>query len=169
MKNDDLVEIARIHGPHGLKGKMRITPFGDSFERFQNYSHLIIGPEGIPAKVISSEQKKNAYIIELEGYDSIDQVEKLKGLTIYVKRDQLEDLEKDEYYWRDIIGLKVLDENGRELGEVVEIFATGSNDVYVVDRIKQYLIPATRDVVKEISLEKGCMVIDASLLEGLLD
>jgi 16S rRNA processing protein RimM len=166
---DDLIEIARIQGPHGLKGKMRITPFGDSFEQFKTYSHLIIGLEGHPVKVLSAEQKKNSYIISLEGYVSIDQVEKIRGRTVYVKRDQLGDLEDNEYYWRDIIGLKVLDENGRELGEVVDIFATGSNDVYVVDRVRQYLIPATRDVIKEISFEKMTMTIDATLLEGLLD
>jgi len=166
---DDLVEIARIQGPHGLKGKMRITPFGDSFEQFKTYSHLIIGTEGCPVKVLSAEQKKSSYIIGLEGYASIDQVEKLKGVTIYVRRDQLAELDESEYYWRDIIGLKVIGLDGRELGEVVEIFATGSNDVYVVDREKQFLIPATRDVVKEISFEKRTMTIDASLLEGLLD
>lgn len=166
---DDLVEIARIQGPHGLKGKMRITPFGDSFEQFKTYSHLIIGPEGCPVKVLSSEQKRNSYIIALEGHVSIDQVEKLKGVTLYVRREQLGEPAENEYYWRDIIGLKVLDLDGRELGEVVDIFGTGSNDVYVVDRVKQYLIPATRDVVKEISLENRTMTIDASLLEGLLD
>jgi 16S rRNA processing protein RimM len=166
---DDLVEIARIQGPHGLKGRMRITPFGDSFEQFKTYSHLIIGPEGRPVKVLSVQQKKNSYIIGLEGYVSIDQVEQLKGVVVYVKREQLGELEENEYYWRDIIGLKVIGLDGRELGEVVEIFATGSNDVYVVDREKQYLIPATRDVVKEISFESRSMIIDASLLEGLLD
>jgi 16S rRNA processing protein RimM len=168
MKND-LVEIARIHGPHGLKGKMRITPYGDSFERFKTYSHLIIGQDGTPVKVLSAEQKKGSYIIGMEGFTHIDQVDKIKGETLYVERDQLEELGEDEHYWRDLIGLKVLEENGRELGEVVEIFSTGSNDIYVVDRVKQYLIPATEDVIKEISLEKGCIIIDASLLEGLLD
>ena len=168
MKND-LVEIARIHGPHGLKGKMRVTPYGDSFETFKTYSHLILGQDGVPVKVLSAEQKKGSYIIGLEGFIHIDQVDKIKGEILYITRDQLEELGEDEYYWRDLIGLKVLEENGRDLGEVVEIFSTGSNDIYVVDRVKQYLIPAIKDVIKEISLEKGCIIIDASLLEGLLD
>jgi 16S rRNA processing protein RimM len=165
----DLVEIARIHGPHGLRGKMLLTPYGDSFERFQTYSHLIIGRSGIPVKILSSEKKKNSYIIKLEGFTDISQVEPIKGETIFVERDQLGELGEGEYYWRDIIGLKVFDLSGSELGEVVDIFSTGSNDVYVVDREKQYLIPGTKDMIKEISLEKGCMTIDAALLEGLLD
>ena len=165
----DLVEIARIHGPHGLKGNILLTPYGDSFERFQTYSHLIIGRGGIPVKILSSEQKKNSFIIKLEGFTEISQVEPIKGETIFVERDQLGELGEDEYYWRDIIGLKVFDLSGRKLGEVVDIFPTGSNDVYVVDREKQYLIPGTKDVIKEISLEKGCITIDAALLEGILD
>jgi 16S rRNA processing protein RimM len=165
----DLVEIARVHGPHGLKGKMRITPYGDSFERFQTYSHLIIGYNGTPIKMLSSVQKKGFYIVELEGFTDISQIESIKGETIFVTRDQLGELGEDEYYWRDIIGLKVLDLKGRDLGEVVDIFPTGCNDVYVVDREKQYLIPATKDVIREISLEKGSITIDAALLEGLLD
>jgi 16S rRNA processing protein RimM len=168
MKND-LVEIARIHGPHGLKGKMRITPYGDSFERFRTYSHLIIGQAGTPLRMLSVEQRKGSYIIGLEGFNHIDQVEKIRGETLYVERGQLEDLCDDEYYWRDLIGMKVVDMGGRELGEIVEIFSTGSNDVYVVDQIRQYLVPATKDVITEISLERGQVVIDASLLEGLLD
>ncbi len=96
-------------------------------------------------------------------------MEPLKGETLYIKREQLEEPEEDEYYWRDLMGLKVMDTQGTVLGEIVDIFSTGSNDVYVVDKSKQYYIPATKDVIKEISLEKGCITIDASLLEGLLD
>jgi 16S rRNA processing protein RimM len=165
----DLVEIARIQGPCGLKGKMRVTPYGDSFESFSRYSHLMIGQATTPVKILSSEHKKGSYIITLEGFTHISQVEAIRGEIIFVKRDQLEPLGDDEYYWRDIVGLKVVDLSGRELGEVVNIFPTGSNDVYVVDRVKQYLIPATTDVIREISLEKGCITIDAAPLEGLLD
>lgn len=165
----DLIEIARIHGPHGLKGKIRVTPFGDSFERFRTYTHLIIGQLGAPVKVLSSENRRGSYVIALEGITSISQVEDIRGETLYITREQLGDPGEDEHYWRDLMGLKVIDLTGRVLGEVVDIFATGSNDVYVVDKERQYLIPATRDVVREISLEKGCIVIDAAPLEGLLD
>jgi len=165
----DLIEIARIGSPHGLKGRMRIIPYGDSFERFSRYSHLIIGPNGKPLRMLEAEKRRGFYIIALEGYTSIAQVEGLKGEELFIKSDQLEGLEEDEFYWKDILGMKVIDGEGKVLGEVVDIFSTGSNDVYVVDKIKRYLIPATKDVIKEISPEKGCMTIDSSLLEGLLD
>ncbi len=165
----DLVEIARISGPHGLKGRIKIIPYSDSFERFVRYTHLIIGEDGSPVKVTQAVNRGSSYIIGLEGISDISQVEPLKGLTLFVKPEQLEETGEDEYYWRDLMGLKVADTNGRQLGEIIDIFSTGSNDVYVVDRDKQYYIPATKDVVKEISLEKGSMIIDESLLEGLLD
>jgi 16S rRNA processing protein RimM len=165
----DLIEIARISGPHGLKGKIKIIPFGDSFKRFLSYTHLIIGKNGSPIEILGAQDRRSFYIIEIAGFTSISQVEPFKGETLYIKREQLEEPKEDEYYWRDLMGLKVMDAQGTLLGEVVDIFSTGSNDVYVVDKTKQYYIPATRDVIKEISLDKGCITIDASLLEGLLD
>ena len=165
----DLIEIARISGPHGLKGKIKIIPFGDSFKRFLRYTHLILGKNSSPLEILSAQNRRSFYIIELAGFTNISQVEPLKGETLFIKREQLEEPAEDEYYWRDLLGLKVIDTQGAVLGEIVDIFSTGSNDVYVVDKSKQYLIPATKDVIKEISLEKGCITIDASLLEGLLD
>jgi 16S rRNA processing protein RimM len=165
----DLIEIARISGPHGLKGKIKIIPFGDSFKRFLRYTHLIIGKNGLPIEILSVQNRRSFYIIELAGFTHISLVEPLKGETLFIKREQLEEPAEDEYYWRDLLGLKVIDTQGAVLGEIMDIFSTGSNDVYVVDKSKQYFIPATKDVFKEISLEKGCITIDASLLEGLLD
>ena len=148
---------------------MWITPYGDSFETFSAYTHLIVGNQGTSRKLISCAQRKGRYIIELEGITHIDQVESIKGETLFVTRDQLGDLKEDEYYWSDLLGMHVVDTQGKVLGEVVKIFPTGSNDVFVVDRIKQYYIPATNDVIIEISTQDKIIVVDTSLLEGLLD
>ena len=168
MKHD-LVEIAMISSPSGLKGKMWITPYGDSVERLCSYTHLIIGDQGVPRKILSCTPRKGRCVLKLEGIDDIGQVEAIRGETLYITTGQLEPLKEDEFYWKDLLGMQVVDEQGTELGEIVRIFSTGSNDVYVVNPDKEYYIPATRDVVKEISLEKRRVVIDSSLLEGLLD
>lgn len=165
----DLVEIARITGPKGLKGKMWITPYGDSFERFHHYSHLRIGKQGEPRKVLGLSRHKGKYLIGLEGITGIVQVEAVKGESLYILREQLEPLGEDEYYWHDLIGMTVVDTQGKELGKVVKIFSTGSNDVYVVDPVKQYYIPATTDVIRDISLQKNLILIDSALLEEILD
>ncbi len=165
----DLVEIARIVSPKGLKGKMWITPYGDCVERFCSYTHLIIGNQGISRRILSCTPHKDRCVIELEGVDDIDKAEAVKGETLFITGEQLKPLEEGEYYWKDLLGLKVMDQEGKELGAIIRIFPTGSNDVYVVNQDREYFIPATKDVIKEISLEKGVVVIDASLLEGLLD
>jgi len=167
--NTDLIEIARIKGPNGLKGRMWITPYGDSFEAFSRYTHLIVGKQRLRRRLVWCVQRKNGYIIELEGITSIDQAEKVKGETLYISREQLTKTDDDEYYWCDLLGMSVVDIQGRVIGDLIKIFPTGSNDVYVVDPIKQYYIPATADVVKEISLARRQIVIDTSLIEDLLD
>ena len=167
--DNDLIEIARIKGPNGLKGKMWISPYGDSFDTFSAYTHLIVGKQGTRRRLISCAQRKTKYIIELEGITHIDQVEEIKGETLFVTREQLGDLSEDEYYWADLLGMEVIDTQGWVLGELVNIFPTGSNDVFVVDRDKQYYIPATKDVIKEISTQDKTIVVDTSLLEGLLE
>ncbi len=165
----DLVEIAWIKGPHGLKGRLLVLPFSGSPESIQHYSHVLVGQRGAPRKLLSVDQKRGLAIIALEGFDHISQVEHLKGEILYVRREQLSDLQEGEFYWRDLLGLKVLDTRGNELGEVVRVFSTGSNDVLEVDREKRHLIPVTKDIIQEISLEEGRIVIDATLMEGLLD
>ncbi|HNY64414.1 MAG TPA: ribosome maturation factor RimM [Deltaproteobacteria bacterium] len=164
----DLVEIGRISSPKGLKGLMWIIPYGDSFERFQRYSHLMIGSRGEPRKVLSSSQHKGKYLVSLEGITDRSQVEELKGQPLFVLRSQLEEPGEDEHYWHDLLGMTVQDLNGRVLGTVVKIFSTGSNDVYVVDEEKEYYIPATKDVIRDVSLETGVILIDSSLIEDLL-
>lgn len=165
----DLIEIARVGGPKGLKGQMWITPYGDSFERFRSYSHLRIGKTGQRRKVLSCSRHKGRYLLSLEGISDRGQAEGIAGQTLFIERSQLEKPGEGEYYWHDLLGMTVRDLTGRELGKVVRIFNAGSSDVYVVDEEKEHYIPATADVIREISLDTGTMVIDSSLLEGLLD
>ncbi len=165
----DLVEIARINGPHGLRGRIRITPFGGSSDTFTHYTPVMIGSDPTPVALVSAQKSKGSYIIALEGYTHISQVEHMKGQILSVRSDQLAPLHEGEYYWRDLIGLVVADREGAVLGRVVSVFATGSNDVLVVDEVREHLIPFIKDVVVEVSLERQCIVIDSSLLEGLLD
>ena len=98
----------------------------------------------------------------------INQVLPLVGRELYVRRSQLPPLADDEFYWFDLIGLRVVTDEGLELGRLENIMETGSNDVYLVRAEgKEYLIPAIEEVVKAIDLDAGVMTI--SPLEGLLD
>lgn len=166
MKKKDLIAIARVKAPSGLKGKMWIIPYGEGLFQYEN---LIINGNEKPVKLLSVEKRRHGLVIALEGITDISQVDQIKGADLFIRRAWLPEPEDGEYYWVDLIGLTVKDLSGRRLGEIVHIFRTGANDVYVVDEHKQYYIPAIKDVIKEISLAAGEMVIDSSPLEGLLD
>jgi 16S rRNA processing protein RimM len=162
----DVLAVGRVKAPNGLKGKMWITPLGDTFNQYDRY---IIGEEGSSRKLISLEKRKKGFVIQLEGIIDISKVEELQGQNIYVDRELLPETTDDEFYWDDLIGMKVIDIKGRELGEIVAIIPTGSNDVFVVDKIKQHMIPWTDNVVKEISIGTNIMTVDIESLEEILD
>lgn len=162
----DVLAVGRVKAPNGLKGKMWITPLGDTFNQYDRY---IIGEKGSSRKLISFEKRKKGFVLQLEGITDISQVEELQGQNIYVNRELLPETADDEFYWDDLIGMKVVDIKGRQLGEIVSIIPTGSNDVFVVDKIRQHMIPWTEGVVKEISIETNTMTVDTESIEEILD
>ena len=95
--DSDLIEIARVSRPKGLKGHLWITPYGESFERFSQYTHLIPGRQGEPRKVLACRQHKGKYEIALEGITDVSQAEQLRGEPVFIRRDQLEETGEDEY------------------------------------------------------------------------
>ena len=103
--------------------------------------------------------------LELENICDVDSAKVLVGCKVLIPSNMLEDLSAGEYYWRDIIGLAVYDENGKYLGRIESIIPTGSNDVYVCKGEREILLPAIADVIVQIDLDKGVMTV--KLLEGL--
>ncbi len=162
----DVLAVGRVKAPNGLKGKMWITPLGDTFNQYDRY---IIGEKGLSRKLVSLEKRKKGFVLMLEGITDISQVEELQRQNIYVSRELLPETTDDEFYWDDLMGMKVIDIKGRDLGEIVSIIPTGSNDVFVVDKIRQHMIPWTDDVVKEISIETNTITVDIESLKEILD
>ena len=144
-----------------LLGEMRHPPVSVSLilkaltgdEAFQLSSALVHGKK---------------LIIGFNGYDDINQVLHLVGHEIYAAREQLPELAEGEYYWYDLLGLRVETDKGEFLGELTDIIATGSNDVYVVkDGGREFLIPALEDIVLDVNIAAGIMKVSPP--EGLLD
>lgn len=105
--------------------------------------------------------------MELEGLTSIDQAEVYRGAEILIRKEALE-REDDEYFWFELLGIRVYLDRGEYLGTISQIIPTGSNDIYVVKKgAKEILVPATYEIVEQIDLENGRMII--SEIEGLLD
>jgi len=109
---------------------------------------------------------RGAVVLKLSDVASRDEADRLRGQTLYVPDSEAVPLDEGSYFWYQIIGLRVLTTDGEELGRIDEIIATGSNDVYVVRSGKQeLLVPAIRDVVQRVDLERGIVTVE--LMEGL--
>lgn len=162
------LEIGKIVSVFGLKGEVKVQPWCDSPDFLCEFETLCY-KSGTPVNVERSRVQKNIVIMKLEGCDSVEAAQKLRGRVLYMNRDDVE-LEEGAYFVQDLIGLKVVDAaDGREYGELTEVSETGANDVYHIKSPegKMYYIPAIPDVVCETDLENGIMKITP--LEGLFD
>lgn len=162
------LEVGKIVNTHGLKGEVKIIPWTDYPEVFEDIEEIYL-PDGTKLKVKGVKYQKNNIIVKLEGINYIDEAEKLKGKVITADREFLGELEEGVYYVADLIGLSVVTDEGEEIGKISDVLRTGANDVYEVKRegAKDLLIPVIDSVVKEVDIEGGRVVVE--LMEGLLD
>ena len=164
---DDLLEIGKIVNTHGIRGEVKIQPWCDEPELFDELEYLFI--EGEKYNIVRNRFHKTCQIVQLENVNSIDDAERFKNQIVYINRDALE-LPEGRYYIADIEGLTVKEQNGRILGDVDEIIKTGSNDVYSLKDTfnkKPVLIPVIEGVVLETNIDGGYIVV--KLPKGLID
>ncbi|RIN33672.1 ribosome maturation factor RimM [Staphylococcus succinus] len=166
------VEVGKIVNTHGVKGEIKIKSDSDFTEtRFQPGEVVEIErerKETLEFKIASYRMHKGLHMLTFEGINNINDIEYLKGETIVQERDHEEiELGEHEYFYSDIIGCTVFDDEDTPIGRVIEIFETGANDVWVVKGDKEYLIPYIADVVKDIDVEGRSIKITP--MEGLLD
>lgn len=169
---EQLFVIGEIINTHGIKGEVKVKQITDFIERFDEGETVYLSNEqkNVQSLIIeTSRQHKQHLLIRFKGYDTIEQVEILKGKTLYIKSDQQHELAEHEYYYHEIIGCTVQTTDGEVIGVVDSILAPGANDVWVVknERGKEYLIPYIPLVVKDVNVEKKTVTIQ--LMEGLLD
>ncbi|MBC8019359.1 MAG: 16S rRNA processing protein RimM [Verrucomicrobia bacterium] len=169
--SEELIPVGKIIGTHGIKGQLKVHSYSGNFESLSAARSVVLKSAGgtLQEFIIKSiNANSGKFIIGLTDFDDIDQVKPLVGNELCLKRCQLPKLTDDEYYWSDLIGLQVFTDDGTLLGKIAEIFETGSSDIYVVrNKKREYLIPAIVDVVKQVDLAGGKIVITP--LDGLLD
>lgn len=158
--------IGRVLKPHGLAGEVQVQILTDFPDRFDMLKTVYLGEHYTPALLDSQRRHGRRILLKFEGYDDLEEVEKLRGEMIYVPVDEAVPLEEDEYYVHEIVGLQAWTTEGEYLGRIEEVIHTGSNDVYVVrDSVRETLIPALSDVVLKIDTEQGR--IEVQLMKGL--
>ena len=160
--------VGEVLGPHGVSGLLRVRPLTDFPERFIGLKTIYVGDALRPYVVERASVTDSTVLLKLRGIDSAEAAEQLRGALLRVPRSEAVPLGPGEYYYDEIIGLEVVTTAGERLGQIVDILRTGSNDVYVVHGPRgEVLIPAIADVVKEIRLDQGEMLI--APLPGLLE
>ncbi|HUP95483.1 MAG TPA: ribosome maturation factor RimM [Burkholderiales bacterium] len=154
--------MGQITAPFGIKGWIKLQPFTAAPENLQAYSHWWIGSEGAwqEYRVEGMQVNSAAVVVKLAGCEDRDAAALFRGREIAVPRDALPETAANEFYWSDLVGLKVVNAENEDLGTVSEVFATGANDVLVVQGDRERLIPFTEEVVKRVDLAGGVIRVD---------
>jgi 16S rRNA processing protein RimM len=163
-KQMEYITIGEVLGAWGLKGAFRVRPLTDFPERFEPGETVFI--EGVPNVIQTSSWQKDGVIVTLPGIDTPEAAAGMRRKNLDIPATELRELPAGQYYQFDIIGMEVLTVDGVVLGKVTNILDCG-NDVYVVkSESKEILIPATKDVIKNIDLKNKIITIEP--IEGLL-
>ena len=168
---EEMLRVGVITTTHGVRGEVKVYPTTDDAERFLELEEIWLdtGKERLPLKIQNVKFFKNMVILKFEGYDDINAVQAWRQKDLLVTREQAVELQEDEYFIGDLIGLHVEDEEGNALGVLRDVLETGANDVYLVSRTgeKDLMLPAIKDCIREVDLESGIMRV--RVLPGLLD
>jgi 16S rRNA processing protein RimM len=162
------IKIGIIVNTHGLKGEAKAKNFTDEVERFEDLDYVYIDTDNGMKRfnIEKIRYAKSLAILKFEDYDSINDIEVFKGRDIYIDRSQLRELPEGTYHVFDLIGLSV-NENGKFIGEIVDINQNAYQDIYIVKKEdgKMIQIPAVENFVKLIDLKKG--IVEVELIEGM--
>ena len=156
-----LVPLGHISGVHGIQGWVKIHSLTEPREAIFDYQPWLLGESLEEVRVSQGKKHGSRLIALLENTENREGAEALVNKPIAVYRDQFPDLPSGEYYWTDLLGLKVCLEDGRELGRIEQMLATGANDVMVVKGERERLIPFIREQhVKQVDLDAGIVTVD---------
>ena len=151
-----LVPLGHIAGAHGVLGWVKVHSLTEPREAIFEYQPWLLGEVLLEVRISQGKRHGNRLIALLDEMESREQAEALAGQRIAVYRGQLAEPPAGQFYWTDLIGLSVRLEDGRELGRVVRLLATGANDVLVVQGDRERLIPfVPGDYVKRVDLGNG--------------
>lgn len=169
---EDLFRIGQIVGAHGIRGAVKIYPTTDDPHRFLDMKSVLLAKEGEEnrvkeVKIQSASFHKNVVLLTFQGVADRNTAETMVGLSLWVERKDALPLEEDEYYLKDLLDCRVIDEDEQDCGIVSDIIVTGSNEVLVVtdEADHEYLLPLIQDCVLDVNTEEK--IIRIHWMEGL--
>ncbi len=167
---EELFQVGAIASTHGVRGEVKVFPTTDDAKRYSKLKEVYLeGKGGNLLHIEGVKYFKNMVIVKFKEFNSLNEVESLKGKKLFVTRENAVKLKKDEYFVADLIGMEVFDEIKNIKGELVDVMITGANDVYVIELedSRELLLPAIKDCVLDVDFDSNCIKIN--ILEGLLD
>lgn len=172
IDSDKYLQVGAITSTHGIKGEVKVFPTTDDPSRYDDLDEVFLdtGKELMPLHIASVKYFKQYVIVKFKEFKDINEIEPYKGKNLYVDREHAVELEEDEYFVADLIGLKVVTDEGEEFGELTDVmFLPNANDVYVVNTTdgREVLIPAIEDCILDIDLDEEVMTIH--IMDGLLE
>lgn len=169
-KSDEMrIRVGQIINVHGLRGEVKVYPLTDYPERFDEIRYLFLDQEERKRKIQSVKYHKNMAILKLEGIDSVENAERIREKYLFIDRENVRELDEDEHLIIDLIGLEVVDLQGKHIGVLKEVLPYSANDVYVVcsDEGEEYMIPGLKRFVPKIDMQEGKIFIDP--IEGMIE
>jgi 16S rRNA processing protein RimM len=160
--------IGKIRRPHGVMGDLLVETQSGFPDQMLPGMQIYIGDDHFPVKITRNRNHKDGVLLGFEGFNTPEQVGKFRNQWVYSTGVKRKRLSKGEYFHRELIGLDVVDDQGRFLGKITQILETGANDVYVVENTSanEILLPAIPDVISKIDLKSKKMIVH--LLPGLI-
>jgi 16S rRNA processing protein RimM len=159
---NSLVVMGRIVAPYGVQGWLKVLPDTEALDGLLDYETWQIGKEGNwqEVKLEAGKVHNDVLVVKLTGIDDRDVAFACKGMQIAVPRAVLPELNESEYYWSDLIGLAVTNQQGVYFGKITNVFDTGANDVIVVNGESERLIPFAEHTVIAVDIAQQTMLVD---------
>ena len=162
-------EIGQIVNHFGIKGMVKVNPFTDDISQFENMETILVDKKGslLEMQIEEIKYSKNQVLLKLKGIETVEEAEKYRNCYLKLPREKAKKLPENTYFIADLIGLEVYSDEGNLLGKVNDIYNTGASDIYVIkDELgKQILLPAIKEVIKQVDLEQEKIVVH--LLKGM--
>ena len=156
------LEAGRITITHGIKGEVKIEVWVDSPEFLRKFKVLYI--DNKPVKLLAGRTHKGFLLAKLEGFDDVNAAMTLKNKLVFIDRKDAK-LPKGSYFLADLMGARVVDEQGNELGELADIMELPAGNVYVVRGEREILIPAVPEFIKKTDISAGLVTV--RLIDGM--
>ena len=167
---EQLLQVGVITQTHGVRGEVKVFPTTDDAARFKKLKHVMLdtGKETLPLEIESVKFFKQVVILKFKGFDNINDIERYKRCPLLIERENAVPLEEGEYFIADMIGMKVITDEGENFGILKDVMETGANDVYVIEHPSEgeVLVPAIKECILDVDIENRQMKIH--VMNGLI-